>query len=209
MKKTMIFAMMLATLALVAGCKSKNAKETSPKTIENLKAGIKGETTASAKYAAFAQKASEEGLEPVAKLFKAASKAESIHAANHTKVLEKLGEKMDDFTPEFAVNTTKENLLEAISGESYEFTKMYPDFIAAAKEEGVKDAVTSFTWALDTEKKHKEFYQNALNAIENSETASLPTVFLVCPKCGNTYDEASVTDKCDFCKTPKEKYITI
>ena len=205
----MFFAMMLATLALVGACKSKSAKETSPRTIENLKAGIKGETTASAKYAAFAKKAKEEGFEPIAQLFKAASKSESIHAANHLKVLEKLGEKMDTIIPEFEVKTTKENLQAAITGESYEFTTMYPDFIKAAKEENVKDAVTSFTWALDTEKKHKDFYQKALDALDKSEVASLPTMFFVCPKCGNTYDAATVKAKCDFCKTPKEKFIAI
>lgn len=209
MKKAMIFAMMLATLAFVTGCKSKSAKETSPKTIENLKAGITGETTASAKYAAYAQKATEEGFMPIAQLFKAASKAESIHAANHLKVLEKLGEKMDPIDPKFEVKTTKENLQDAITGESYEFTTMYPGFIQSAKDENVDDAVTSFTWALDTEKKHKDFYQKALDAIDKSETASLPTVFFVCPKCGNTYDAATVTAKCDFCKTPKDKFISI
>lgn len=205
----MFFATMLAALALIAGCKSKSTKETSPRTLENLKAGIKGETTASAKYAAYAQKASEEGFEPIAQLFKAASKAESIHATNHLKVLEKLGEKMDTIVPEFEVKSTKENLQAAIEGESYEFATMYPDFITAAKEENVEDAVKSFTWALDTEKKHKEFYQKALDAIDKSEVALLPSVFFVCPKCGNTYDAATVTEKCDFCRTPKEKYIAI
>ncbi len=205
----MIFAMMLATLAFVIGCKSKSAKETSPKTIENLKAGIIGETTASAKYAAFAQKATEEGFEPIAQLFKAAAKAESIHANNHLKVLEKLGEKMDPIDPKFEVKTTKENLEAAISGESYEFTTMYPGFIQSAKDENVADAERSFTWALDTEKKHKDFYQKALDAIDNGETSSLPTSFFVCPKCGNTYDAATVTAKCDFCKTPKDKFISI
>lgn len=209
MKKAMIFAMLLATVALMAGCKSKSAKETSPKTIENLKAGITGETTASAKYAAFAQKATEEGLMPIAQLFKAASKAESIHADNHLKVLEKLGEKMDPIDPKFEVKTTKENLQAAINGESYEFSTMYPGFIQTAKDENVEDAVKSFTWALDTEKKHKDFYQKALDAINNGVVASLPTSFFVCPKCGNTYDAATVTPKCDFCKTPKEKYIAI
>jgi len=209
MKKAMFYAIMLATLALVAGCKSKSAKETSPKTIDNLKAGITGETTASAKYAAYAQKASEEGLLPIAQLFKAASKAESIHANNHLKVLEKLGEKMDPIDPKFEVKTTKENLQDAIKGESYEFATMYPGFIQSAKDENVKDAITSFNWALDTEKKHRDFYQKALDALDKSETASLPTVFFVCPKCGNTYDAATVTAKCDFCKTPKEKFISI
>src|SRR5665647_2068824 len=153
MKK--ILSITLIVLFALMGCKQ--AKPV--KTIENLKAGIKGESTASAKYAAFAQKAREEGNDTIAKLFDAASKSESIHAANHRKVLEALGEKMDDFKPEFEVKTTAENLQAAIEGETYEATTMYPQFLADAKAENVEKATKSFTWAFDTEKKHAAFYQ--------------------------------------------------
>src|SRR5665647_1635169 len=123
MKRIFLFASI--SLLVMASC----SQQKPVKTIENLKAGIKGETTASAKYAAFAEKARAEGLDTVAKLFDAASKAESIHAANHLKVLEGLGEKMEEFKPEFEVKTTAENLQAAIDGESYEVTTMYPQFI--------------------------------------------------------------------------------
>ncbi|MDP4206287.1 MAG: ferritin family protein [Bacteroidota bacterium] len=179
------------------------------KTIENLKAGIKGELTASAKYSAFAQKAKEEGNNAIAKLFEATSKAEAIHAANHKKVLEELGEKMEDFKPDFEVKTTTENLQAAIEGESYEFTTMYPQFIADAKAEKVEKADKSFTWAFDTEKKHQQFYSKALSALKAKAEKSLPMEYAVCPVCGNTYEKANMDEKCAFCQTSKDKFIII
>lgn len=203
MKKVLIIAMV--GLVTLAGCKQ--AKPV--KTIENLKAGIKGETTASAKYAAFAQKAKEEGYVAVAKLFEAASKSESVHASNHTKALEALGEKMDDFKPEYEVKSTVENLQAAIDGESYEVLTMYPKFLDDAKLEKADKALKSFTWAMDTEKKHKDFYQQALAAINAGNEKTLPMGYEVCPVCGNTYSEQAVDEKCAFCQTPRDKFIKI
>ncbi len=200
-----IFVIALVSLIVFTGC-----NQSKPiKTIENLKAGIKGETTASAKYSAFAQKAREEGHEAVAKLFEAASKAESIHAANHTKVLDALGVKMEEFKPEFMVKSTAENLQAAIEGESYETETMYPQFLTDAKAEKVEPAEKSFTWAFDTEKKHLQFYKNALNALNAKKEPQLPTGYAVCPVCGNTYDNATVDEKCAFCQTSKKKFINI
>jgi len=203
MKKFFLFA--FVSLIVMAGC----TQPKPVKTIENLKAGIKGETTASAKYAAFAEKARAEGLDTVAKLFDAASKAESIHAANHLKVLEGLGEKMEEFKPEFEVKTTAENLQAAIDGESYEVATMYPQFLADAKAEKVEKAVKSFTWAFDTEKKHQVLYQKALAAVQTNAENTLPFEYAVCPVCGNTYDKATIEEKCDFCGTSKDKFIKI
>ena len=188
---------------MIYGCAPKPVK-----TIENLKAAYNGESTASAKYAAFAEKAKEEGFDTIAVMFLATSKAEAIHAGNHLKVLEKLGEKIDG--PQignFSVLSTSENLADAIKGETYEIETMYPGFISDAKNEKSKDAVKSFTWAVDTEKKHQLFYKNALAAIGGSGEKSLPAKWFVCPVCGNTYDSGSVTAKCDFCGTLKEKFV--
>ena len=201
MKKYLFIAFaMLLTIAFTS-CSTKPVK-----TIENLREGIKGETTASAKYAAFAKKALEEKHDAIAKLFLAASKAESIHAANHTKALESLGEKMEPFKPEFEVKSTAENLQAAIDGESYENTQMYPKFITEAKTENADKAVKSFTWANDTEKKHEAFYRQALAALNAKTENTLPKAYLVCPVCGNTYDAANVDEKCAFCMTPKDKF---
>jgi rubrerythrin len=178
------------------------------KTIEALKAAYNGESTASAKYAKFAEKAREEGYDTVAIMFEATSKAEAIHAENHKKVLEKLGETIEaPVIGEFSVLSTAENLQDAIKGESYEFSTMYPGFIQSAEQEKVPDAKKSFTWALDTEKKHNEFYQKALNAINAGSEKTLSAQWLVCPVCGNTFEAATVPAQCDFCMTPKDKFI--
>ena len=203
MKNNLLFTCLC--VIVLASCS--NAKPI--KTIENLKAGIKGETTACAKYAAFAEKAKAEGHDTIAKLFDAASKSEGIHAANHRKVLESLGEKLEDFKPEFEVKTTKENIQAAIDGETYETKTMYPQFLAIAKTEKVEKATKSFTWAFDTELKHLAFYQKALIALETKNEKSLPFEYAVCPVCGNTYDYATVDEKCAFCGTPREKFLKV
>jgi len=195
--------MFLSAMALIVSCAPKPVK-----TIENLKAAYNGESTASKKYAAFAEKAKAEGFDTIAIMFLATSKAEAIHAANHLKVLEKLGEKVS--APQigtFDVLSTTENLADAIKGETYEIETMYPGFLSEAKNEKSPDAIKSFTWAFDTEKKHLVFYKTALAAANLGLEKNLPSKWAVCPVCGNTYDSGSITAKCDFCMTPKEKFI--
>ncbi|MCK9207525.1 MAG: hypothetical protein M0P66_10480 [Salinivirgaceae bacterium] len=201
---SVFFAIAMASTLAITSCNQSKPVNT----IKNLKGGIIGETTASAKYEAFAKHAREEGYDTIAILFDAASKAEAIHAANHKKVLEGLGEIMENFDPQFEVKTTAESLKAAIEGESYEVATMYPKFLEEAKAEKVEKAVKSFTWALDTEKKHNEFYSKALSALEANSETNLPVGFAVCPVCGNTYDLANLDDKCAFCQTGKEKYIS-
>ncbi|MCX6273138.1 MAG: rubrerythrin family protein [Bacteroidetes bacterium] len=199
----LISSLMVSIVIFFSGCQPTPKPV---KTIENLKVAFKGESNASAKYAAYAQKAREEGFPAIAVLFTAASEAEKIHAGNHAKVLEKLGVKPEEVKPEFQVLTTKENLQDAITGEGYEMETMYPGFLTVAEEEKANDAKTSFTFALDTEKKHHSFYVSAMAALEGGTLSSLPVAYYVCPKCGNTFDEANVKDPCDFCQTPKDKF---
>jgi len=202
---TFLAASLCAITIMFSGCSSPKPE----KTIENLKAAITGESNASARYAAFATRAIEEGYDTIAKMFLATSKAESIHAANHLAVLIKLGE--IDFSPKFdtiKLLTTQENIQAAIDGESYEFTTMYPEFIKIATDEKVEGAVTSFSWANDTEKKHKEFYQKAIDTIKaTSKETGLPFVWAVCPKCGNTFSDGTIEENCSFCMTPKDKFL--
>jgi len=114
----------------------KSDKLTSPEAnatnIQNMQAAFKGETTASAKYAAYSKKAEAEGHHQIALLFLAASKSEKIHATNHKAVIEDAGQKTPAITPEFTVKTTAENLKDAIAGESYEVSTMYPEFLKNA-----------------------------------------------------------------------------
>ncbi len=196
--------MLLSVVALMASCTPKPVK-----TIENLTAAFNGESTASAKYTAFAEKAKAEGFDTVAVMFLATSKAEAIHAANHKKVLEKLGVVVEG--PQigaFEVKTTAENLADAIKGETYEIDTMYPGFLTAAAEEKSADATKSFTWAVDTEKKHQAFYNRALTSVTAGVENTLPSNWFVCPVCGNTYDNTAVTAACDFCMTTPDKFIS-
>ena len=213
MKKTILkLTFIIAIIAIITSCgggTTKPVENKATKTIENVKAAIKGETTASAKYAAYAAKAKEEGFIQIAKLFEAASKSESIHAANHTKVLTDMGEKMDEVKPAFDVKSTKENLEDAIKGETYETTTMYPDFIKVADEEKADNASLSFSYAFQTEKKHLAFYQNALKALDAKDFSTLAAEYYVCPKCGNTYDNLKVAEFCEICGTAKDKFIVI
>ena len=180
---------------------------TPDKTIANLKAAYAGESTASAKYAAFAAQARKENLVNIAIMFEATSKSEAIHAENHKSVLEKLGQKVDPVKPDIEVKTTSENLKDALEGETHEVTTMYPGFIATAKSEDVKSAAKSFTWAMDTEKKHQVFYKAAIDALVAKTVASLPVLYWVCPKCGYTYNIPKPTGECGLCGTSAEKYL--
>ena len=178
------------------------------KTIENMQAAFKGETTASAKYAAYSKKAEQEGYHEIALLFKAASTAENIHAGNHKAVLQESGIAVPVINPEYNVQSTKENLEDAIKGETYEVTTMYPEFLTTANAAGDQLALISLNYAYKTEKKHKVMYETALAALQNNTMKSLPVVFYVCPTCGNTY-ETKAPARCGISMTNGEKFIRI
>ena len=140
------------------------------------------------------KKADEEGLTQIAKLFRAAAEAETVHALNHLRVMGH-------------VKSTADNLGTAVSGETYEFKKMYPDFIADAKKEGNKKAVLSFNYANKVEQIHAKLYQKALDALKNKKELPKADMY-VCPVCGNTF-EGTIPDICPICATAKEKFMKI
>ena len=164
------------------------------KTDENLKAAFAGESQANRMYLAFAKKAEEEGLPQIAKLFQAAAKAETVHALNHLRAMGQ-------------VKSTIDNLGTAVSGETHEFKKMYPEFIEDAKKEENSKALLSFDYANKVEQIHAVLYQKALDALKN-KTQSAKADYYVCPVCGNTF-EGSAPDRCPICATPKDKFMKI
>ena len=164
------------------------------KTDENLKAAFAGESQANRMYLAFARKADEEGFAQVAKLFRAAAEAETVHALNHLRVTGQ-------------VKSTLDNLGTAVSGETYEFKKMYPDFIAEAKNDSNKPALLSFDYANKVEQIHANLYQKAIEALKNKKELAMVDYY-VCPVCGNTF-ESSTPDVCPICATSKEKFMKI
>ena len=160
------------------------------KSEEDLKAAFAGESQANRKYLAFAKKADEEGFPNVAVLFRAAAAAETVHAHAH---LRQLG----------GIRTTVENLKEAVSGEHYELSKMYPEFIGEAEADGNKGAKMSFNAALAAEKVHHNLYEDALKAVESGKDRAAKAIY-VCSVCGMTF-EGEAPDKCPVCGAPKEK----
>jgi rubrerythrin len=182
--------------------------EAKTKATNDLLDAFKGESTASAKYAAFSKKAEQEGYHSVAMLFKAASTAEMIHAGNHKVALEESGIKAPSVNPEFTVKSTRENLEDAIKGETYEATTMYPEFLKDANSAGNQMALISLNYAYQTELKHRVFYEKALAALLNNSAKSLPVVYYVCPVCGNTYDKMP-EKRCSICMTGVEKFLLI
>lgn len=132
-------------------------------TIDNLNAAIQGEANASHRYTLFARRADQEGYAQVAKLFRAAARAESIHRRNHEKVLRELGsEPKPPKLEDVKVGTTRENLEVPVKGEKNEQEEMYPAMVEQARRDNVPDAVTSFTYALNTEREHARLFRDAL-----------------------------------------------
>jgi rubrerythrin len=182
------------------------AQDTTERTISNLKAEYQSESNFVAKYTAYAAKAKSEGYQQIATLFTATAKSEAIHATHARISLEKLNVDMTPDEATYKVKSTAENLQEAIDEQTRKAANMYPGFISTAKEEKVMEAVKTFTWASNTEKKHIEFYKTALAALNSKKMETLPAFYWICPKCGNTFNEATPSEKCPFCYTPREKY---
>ncbi len=161
------------------------------KTDGNLKAAFAGEAQANRKYLAFAQKAEEEGFTQAAKLFRAAAEAETVHALNHLKIT---GE----------IKSTLDNLNTALGGETFEFNKMYPEYIGIAKEEKNKQATWSFDMANKVEQIHAKLYQKAIDALKSKK--DMPKVdYYVCSVCGNTV-EGEAPEVCPICGNPRSKF---
>jgi len=161
------------------------------KSLENLAAAFAGESQANRKYLAFAKKATEEGFRQIAKLFRAAAAAETVHAQNHFRAMD-------------GVKTTTENLAAAIAGENYEVVSMYPPMLATAEAEGDKRASRSFKYALEVEKIHESLYRKAQELIGKGKD-SPETEYYVCPICGYTH-EGPITERCPVCNALPEKF---
>jgi rubrerythrin len=161
------------------------------KSLDNLKTAFAGESQANRRYLAFAKKADEEGFPQIAKLFRAAAAAETVHATNHLKAMD-------------GIKSTAENLEVAIAGENYEVVTMYPTMNAEAVAEGEKRAGRSFAWALETEKVHEALYRKAGEMLSQGKDAAEVTYY-VCPVCGFTH-EGPIEGHCPVCNTPAEKF---
>jgi rubrerythrin len=158
---------------------------------ENLKEAFAGESHANRRYLFFAEKADEAGNKQIARLFRAAAEAETVHARNHLRVL---GE----------IKSVNENLEAAIGGEHYEFTQMYPGFIEQAKTDSNKPATNTFDLANKVEQIHHRLFQEALGSLKaNKSFKDAP--YFVCQVCGNTV-EGEAPDKCPVCGALRSRF---
>ncbi len=163
-----------------------------PNTQQNLQTAFAGESQANRKYSAFAEMAEKDGFTNVAKLFRATAQAEALHAQGHLKAMG-------------GIKSTSENLETAISGETYEFTEMYPPMLEQAEAEGHK-AKTMMKWALEAEKVHAKLYTKALEAVKAGK--DLDTEVYLCPACGHIeFGKPSVN--CPICGVAPGKYVLI
>jgi rubrerythrin len=161
------------------------------KSTDNLKTAFAGESQANRKYLAFAKKADEEGFHQIAKLFRAAAAAETVHAHNHLRAMD-------------GVQPTADNLQTAISAENYEVVSMYPPMLAEAEAESDKRAARSFRLALAVEKIHEALYRQAAELFGKGEDFPEGD-FYVCPVCGFTH-QGKMEGNCPVCGTPVEKF---
>lgn len=157
-----------------------------------LKEAFAGESQANRKYLAFAKKADEEGYPQVARLFRAAAEAETVHAHNHLRALKGIG-------------STADNLEEAIAGETHEFEHMYPEMIEAAKAEEAKEALRSFEWANAVEKIHADLYKKLLDNLGGSVG---DYAYYVCPVCGYTA-EGEAPERCPVCGAKGSRFMKV
>ncbi|MEW6349066.1 MAG: rubrerythrin family protein [Thermodesulfobacteriota bacterium] len=161
---------------------------------KNLWAAFAGESQANRKYLAFAKKAEEDGQKGVAKLFRAAAAAETVHAHHHLEVAG-------------GVKSTLENLKAAFEGEHHEFSEMYPGFLAIAEKEKHAKAKKSFHWANEVEKIHGDLYTKAIAAVEAGQTYPEQDWY-ICPKCGYTV-AGEVPEKCPVCAEKKKNFVKV
>lgn len=191
-------ALILALTAFVATAYA------APSTLTNMQAAFNGESNAHVRYLAFAKQADKEGFSNVASLFRAAARAEEVHASNHAEVIKKLGGTPQAKIDGPNVKSTRENLQAAIKGEQYERDTMYPEFLKQARIDRNSDAVKSLNRAKTAEGEHAKLYSAALANLDNSK-GSMAVGYYVCPVCGFT---VRVVDfkKCPSCFTPGEKF---
>jgi len=161
-----------------------------PNTLDNLKTAFAGESQANRKYLAYAKKAEKDGFPQVARLFRAAAEAETIHALAH---FQNMG----------GVKSTLENLQDAVAGETYEFTEMYPPMATQAEKEGHKGKVM-IHYAEKAEKVHATLYQKALEMVKSGKDLGDAEIYL-CPVCGDL-EIGKPTQKCAICGAAADRF---
>lgn len=161
------------------------------KTTENLKHALAGESEARAKYMKWAGAATKEGHQAIAKIFQETAENEYEHSATIMNLLKLAG-------------TTEENLAKAVEGETYEWTKMYPQFAKEAREEGNEAAARFFEHVIRIEKHHAKRYQLLLDRLRNGTLyRSDKEEVWFCTNCGYMHRGKEAPKTCPNCLHPQ------
>jgi len=159
----------------------------------NLLKAFSGESQARNKYEYFAKIAQKEGYRDIAEHFQRAANNEKIHAKLELKMHTEFGD-------------TKANLQSAINGESYENTKMYPNFAQIAKDEGHKEASRLFSGIGKIEIEHEAMFQMLLDRLNANEefVSEDEEEAWICEVCGHIHYGKKALKVCPVCKHPEE-----
>ncbi len=176
-------------------------------TAANLRNAHGGESMAHQRYLIWGDRAVTEGFPNVARLFRAISAAETVHAFNHFRELrDSPGDFLCASMAVFGLDGTSQNLQGAIDGETYESEEMYPTYLETAKYQGEKGAQVSFHYALSAEKEHAALFKKAKKAVDGGADMKLGPVH-ICPICGWTA-HGDAPDVCPICGARKDKFQT-
>ncbi len=174
-------------------------------TATNLRSAFSGESMAHMRYLRWADRAEEEGYPNVARLFRAISHAERVHATNH---FNELKNESGDFPVTaaggFGVGSTSDNLQGAINGENFEINEMYPAYLAVAELQGEKGAIRSMNFAISAEKIHSAMYQEAKQSVDAGRDKELGPI-RICGVCGYTA-EGEIPQRCPVCGAGRDKF---
>jgi rubrerythrin len=181
-------------------------------TIANLGVAFECESNAQARYTAFAVAADSDGWHGIASLFRAAARAEEIHARNLMRTIGQLGEKAHCEIHPIEVKSTLQDLKIALAGEQHEIDSMYPPFLNEARAGNVNSAIRCFTWAMEAEKVHARLFREAIELVDEGTKntwAVSPVDFNVCAVCGYTSEPPEEDEYCPVCNLPREQFDVI
>jgi rubrerythrin len=218
---------LLLVFGFITSC---NKAKPDNETLSNLKSSLVSEYYTGARYNAFAEKAKNEGYYQIAKLFKALSIAEGVHARNFKQVLDLAGVRSEKHIPVYMVESTEKNLKSAIEEEFMDIDSIYPVYELHSIGSEIKQANEVFSYVWQAEKTHKNLLMLIYDVLMTNEikengitVGSAPsrgnltkiedlfsrTNYYVCPMDGTVYDSSTVSDKCSLCTTAKAKFIVV
>lgn len=157
----------------------------------NLQSAFATESLANRRYTFFADRADKEGYPQIARLFRAAAEAETVHARNHFNAMDGVG-------------STKDNLLAAVTAEHYEFTRVYPVFIEQAESENNQRGRLAFEYANRVEQIHHQLFEKAFEAFKSGRKLE-DAPYFVCQVCGNIV-AGKALGKCPICGASRGKF---